>query len=146
MPIETPQNRAQLAGMPGQWNDDVSGHNPYLMAGDTPLVVTVDLPLALNQTLLAYTPVAWNEAGTGLVKAVEGEPAIGITLKDIVVPNSGAMPGVGILVAGSLNKDALTWDASYDTDAKKFAAFNGAPAPTNIVVRQVYRGSVVAQP
>ena len=35
-----------------------------------------------------------------------------------------------------VNPDALSWDASYDTAAKKLYAFEGAPSPTNIIVRQ----------
>lgn len=146
MPIYPPQDRAQLAGMPGQWSDSAIGSHDHLFAGDTPLHVIVDLPLALSQTLPAYTPVKWNAGNTGLIAAVAGDAAIGITLYDIVVPASGALPGVPIMRAACLNKDALNWGASYDTDAKKFAAFDGAPAPTQIVVRQVYRGSVVSQP
>ncbi|WP_191569212.1 head decoration protein [Paracoccus yeei] len=146
MPIEAPQNRAQFAGMPSQWSDTVTGSHDHVYAGNTPHVVTQDLPLALGQTVLAYTPVAWNTAGTGLIPAVEGTPAIGITLYDIVVPATGALPGVPVVTQACLNKDALNWDASFTTDAQKFAAFRGADTPTNIVVREVYRGSVVAQP
>lgn len=146
MPIVAPQNRAQYAGMPSQWADDVTGSHQHLYAGNTPHVVTQDLPLALNQTVPAYTPMMWNVAGTGLIPATEGTPAIGITLYDIVVPATGALPGVPVVTQACLNKDALNWGASYTTDAQKFAAFQGADTPTNIVVRQVYRGSVVAQP
>lgn len=35
---------------------------------------------------------------------------------------------------GCFNLDALVWDASFDTDAKKKAAFEGAPTPTQIIV------------
>ena len=146
MPIEAPQNRAQLAGLPGQWSDSITGSHDHLLSGDTPLVVTVDYPLALDQTLAAYTPVVWNAGGTGLVAAAPGTPAIGIVLKDCTVASTGDMPGAPILIAGALNPDALAWPAAFDTDAERMAAFNGAPAPTNIVLKRVYRGSVVAQP
>lgn len=146
MPINAPQNLAQLAGVPGQWSDTITGSHAHLLASDTPLVVTQDLPMDLDQTVLAYTPVTWNEDETGLVPAAPGEPAIGITLKDITVEDSGDRPGVPILIQACLNIDALNWPAGYTTDALKFAAFGGAPTPTNIVLKRVYRGSVVAQP
>lgn len=146
MPIVTPQDRAQLAGMPGQWEDDVSGTHKHFYAGDTPLVVTEDMPLALNQTLLAYTPVAWNAGRTGLVAAAQGTPAIGVILYDIVVPSTGALPGVPVVRAACLNVDGLNWPASYTTEAQKFDAFRGAETPTNIVLRKVYLGSIVPQP
>lgn len=143
---DAPQNRAQLAGMPSQWKDDVTGSHTHLYASDTPLPVIVDLPLALNQTIPAYTPVAWNAGGTGLVAAAEGTPAIGITLRDHVVAATGDLPGTGIVIQACLNIDAIAWPASYTTDAQKFTAFQGADTPTAIVLKRVYRGSVVAQP
>ena len=146
MPITAPQNRAQLAGLPGQWQDTITGSHAHLISGDTPPVVTKDYPLDLNQTLAAYTPVKWNAGGTGLVAATSGDPVVGITLMDHTVPNSGARPGAPVLIQGTLNPEALTWPASFDTDAKRMAAFNGAAAPTNIVLKRVYRGSVIAQP
>ena len=36
--------------------------------------------------------------------------------------------------SGCFNMDALVWDASYNTDAEKAAAFAGAPTPTTIIV------------
>lgn len=145
MPIEAPQNRAQLAGMPGQWSEEVTGSHDHLYADYTPPVVIVDLPLALSQTLPAYTPVMRNGAGN-LVAAVSGTPAVGITLRDHVVGASGDLPGTGVVIQACLNIDGIAWPASYDTEAKKFAAFAGADTPTNIVLKRVYRGSVVAQP
>lgn len=145
-PINAPQDRAQFAGMPSQWEQEVLGSHTHLYAGNTPHVVTQDLPLALNQTLKAYTPMMWNAGRTGLIPATQGTPAVGIILYDIVVPATGDLPGVPVVTQACLNKDALTWDASFTTDAQKYAAFVGANTPTNIVVRLVYRGSVVAQP
>ena len=143
MPI-TPPIQAQYAGVPGQWSDSISALPEGLIVGETPPVVTQDLPLSAG-TYLAYTPVKFNTAGTSLEVAAQGEPAIGILLKDIVVP-AGQNIGVPVMRAAALNKDLITWPASYTTDAHKFNAFEGAPTPTNIVVKLAYRGSVVAQP
>ena len=44
--------------------------------------------------------------------------------------------GAPVYRQGVVNPDALVWPASYDTDAKKFAAFDGAPTPTDIIVRR----------
>lgn len=43
--------------------------------------------------------------------------------------------------SGHFNVDALVWDASFDTLAKKLAAFEGAPSPTNILVGKVRPGA-----
>ena len=129
MPINVPY-RAQEAGVPGQWNDQINPVREGLIVGETPGVVTVDLPIAANQELPAFTPVIYAESGY-LVAATGGEEAIGITLLPMV---SGASPilGAPILIQGCLNKDMLNWHAAYDTDAKKFNAFRGAPTPTSI--------------
>lgn len=139
----TPPLLAQKAGFPGQWTDSINALPEGLIVGETPAVVTVDLPLASGQSLSAYTPVAFD--GDELVEATAGEPAIGIILYDIET-GTGEAPGVPVLRAGCLNKDLINWPASYTTDALKFGAFEGAASPTNIVVRQAYFGSVVAQP
>jgi hypothetical protein len=49
----------------------------------------------------------------------------------------GANPAVGrgqVWYSGAFNMDALVWDDSFDTDAKKEAAFRGAPTPTTIII------------
>lgn len=143
--VNAPRNLAQTAGYPGQWSEQIIGFPDGLIVGETPAVVTEDMVLAADQTLLAYTPVGF-DADENLVEAEEGViQAIGIVLYDIVVP-AGVTPGVPVMRQACLNKDMLAWPVSYDTDAKKLAAFRGAPTPTSIVVRKAYRGSIVAQP
>jgi len=142
---------AHTAGFPSQSSDTINDVLEGLIVGETPAVVTQDLALAASQTLAAYTPVGFNSSGF-LVPALRGSvapeddiQAIGITLYPIVVAG-GQNPGVPILRAGCLAKHMINWPASFTTDAHKFAAFAGAPTPTNIVVREVYYGSVVAAP
>lgn len=148
-------NLGPSAGYPGQWTDTINPVLEGLIVGETPAVVTQDLQAAANQTLEAYTPVGFDGSGN-LVPAVWALPptgedpdtrvqAIGITLYKIVIP-SGQNPGIPILRAGCLAKHLIKWPASFDTDAKKFGAFSGAPTPTNIVVREVYFGSTISAP
>lgn len=137
-------NLAQQAGFPRQWADTITDTLEGLIVGETPPVVTVDLPLVAG-TYSAYSPVKFNTAGTALEIAAQGAPAIGIILYDIVVP-AGQTPGVPVLRSGCLNKDMIAWPASYTTDAHKFGAFEGAPTPTVISVRKAYAGSVIPQP
>lgn len=136
---------AQTAGFPSQSSDTILGYIEGLIVGESPVPVTLDLPLAQSQTIAAYTPVMYSSGV--LVPAVSGTPAIGITLFDVVVGAVGAGgQGHPILIAAAVNRDIVNWPASYDTNAKKFAAFNGAPTPTNIVVREAYYGSTVVTP
>ena len=143
MPINTPY-LAHLAGVPGQWSDEINPVREGLIVGN-PDVVTVDAVIAANQTIAApYTPVMEDVDGN-LVPAVEGTPAVGILLRPIT---TGATPlrGQPLLIQAGVNMDMLAWGASYDTDAKKLKAFKGAPTPTAIVVKKAYLGATVAQP
>lgn len=92
----------------------------------------------------AGNAVATTDSGTGFSWAAAtlaggkqgvGVKAAGITIVDLVTPASPATGGK-IYRAGCFNPDLLNFGASFDTDAKKFAAFEGAPSPTNIIIRR----------
>ncbi|MER8478427.1 hypothetical protein [Mesorhizobium sp. M1163] len=92
---------------------------------------------------VAGNAIATTESGTAtafanatLVGAADqvGVAPIGITTAPVV--DTDAAQRVAIYRAGNFNPDALNWHASFDTDAKREAAFRGAPTPTNIVVRK----------
>lgn len=98
-----------------------------LMAGDTPPIVT-DYGL-LGATLngsggaVAYTPVFVDPATRAITVAVHGTTAPNAIVIATVAAGSGATASVPVFKAGMFNMDALNWPASYDTDAKKLAAF-----------------------
>ena len=73
--------------------------------------------------------------GSGrIIPAVLGTTAaIGITTAPIVT-GAGQNPKLQIIRGGHFNGDMLVWGATYNTDAKKIAAFRGAATPTNIVI------------
>ncbi len=94
-----------------------------LMTGDTPPVVTTSEVAAVA---LAQWTVVGRDATGKLVKAtLAAENAIkpiGITV-NAVDPAVGVLDTVAVYRAGCFNPKALVWDASFDTDAKKAAAF-----------------------
>lgn len=128
--------RVQDAGIPYQWSQEIDPQDrDSLFSGSEPAVLTMDLVAAASQTIPALTPVGRNGAGA-LVPAVSGTTAaIGITITDVVTA-AASTKGIPVYRAGCFNPDKLNWPESYDTDAKKFAAFEGAPTPTNIVIRR----------
>lgn len=137
----TPPHRAKLAGIPSQGSDDIVVTPEALITGDVPALFNEDHTVAANQTIPAYTPVGLNGSGD-IVPAELGETeAIGITFYDI---ETGAAPleGVPIYRGGVFNPAMLNWPATYDTDAKKVAAFRGAPTPTQIVIRSIKTATV----
>jgi hypothetical protein len=62
-----------------------------------------------------------------------GVKAIGVLAHAASLGASGAGTGQ-VWYSGCFDMDALVWDASFDTDAKKEAAFRGSPTPTTIIV------------
>lgn len=59
--------------------------------------------------------------------------AIGITTAPIVVAN-GQTVTLDVIVAGYFDFNALNWGGTFNTDALKKAAFDGRPAPINIIL------------
>lgn len=74
---------------------------------------------------------------TGGTNAVAtGAPAIGFIM--YAVDTTGMLDGAfsaEVVRQGVFNPDALVFDSSYDTAAKKRLAFEGAPSPTSIILR-----------
>lgn len=130
---------SQGAGMPSQWSEDLTAVDVALITGHMPAVLTVDMTYALSQNIPALTPVGFDANGD-LVPAVSGGAtpiqAIGINLIPVVTPATGAKKAAPTYRGGCFNPDKLNWPASFDTEAEKFNAFNGAPTPTSIVIRR----------
>lgn len=135
MAINLPNN-AQTAGIPAQWDDTISAAAGSLITGDEPAVLTVDMIVAASQVIPALTPVGLDGAGR-LVPAVSGvTAALGITVVAITTSASVTYTGAPIYRGGCFNPDLINWPASYDTEVERMNAFNGAPSPTNIIMRR----------
>lgn len=126
----------QDAGIPGQWAEALTTGDKALITGNEPALMQVELIMAASQNIPALTPVGFDGSGR-LIPAVAGTTqAIGITVIASVTDASTNYKGMPVYRMGCFNPDALNWPASYNTDALKFAAFNGAPSPTAIVIRR----------
>jgi hypothetical protein len=141
MPTTTPTDRSWSAGVPEQWDHDFGVLAEGLIVGDVPLQFAEDLTVAYSQTLTAYMVVGFN-ASDEIVQATiaDADPAnwinaIGVLLYPVTTAGSGTKPAARVLRAGCINPDRLTWHASYNTAAKRMMAFQGAPSPTQIVMR-----------
>ena len=88
-----------------------------------------------NQIATTETSAAASFAATTLTGGRDqgGIRAIGVLAHAAALGASGSLNGQ-VWYSGCFNQDALVWDASFDTDAKKQAAFFGAPTPTTIIV------------
>ena len=117
-----PYSEAGLAGINTDTFTQVE-----LLAGDTPPVVTDYgiLGATLNGSggVVAYTPVYVDPATRAITVALYGTQAPNAIVVTNVPAGSGATASVPVYKAGMFNINALNWPASYDTDAKKLAAF-----------------------
>lgn len=117
-----------------------------LLAGVTPpLADPMAVKLANSQTLAKFTVVGLDASGNLVAATWNATPANAIkpigVLAHAATSDSSNSKGVKGLVyySGCFNIDAkspLVWDATFDTDAKKEAAFIGSPTPTQIVARK----------
>lgn len=150
MSINIP-DRTQTAGIPAQWDDTIAGADIGLITGNEPAILTQDRIVAVSQTLAALTVVGLDANGdvvkAKLNTAVDPAPdnsvkPIGILVIGVTTAGTGTKKGAPVYRAGCFNPDRLVWDATFDTDAKKFAAFEGSPTPTNITMRRIKTATV----
>jgi hypothetical protein len=130
----SPKNGDLGAGIAGQWSETLNREADSIVAGDAPAMVATDMSIATGQDLAAYEAVGYDGSGN-LIPAVEGvTAAIGIMAYPIVT--TGVVTG-HVYRIGCFNSDVIVWDASYDDAPKKASAFEGAPSPTQIVLRTI---------
>lgn len=114
--------------------------NQNLLAGIHPeLKPAYSFPMANNTSFVQFSVVGLDANGD-LAMAVRDSVDPADDIQPIgVIAHASALGATGtgsapVFYSGHFNMDALVWDASYDTDAKRKAAFHGAPTPTNILI------------
>jgi hypothetical protein len=108
----------------------------FLLAGNQPeLAEAVGMAQKVSTTLPMFQVVTYDATDGTIIAAVydvaNAYQAIGFTANASTVGSGGG--NVNIFYQGCPNIDCLVWDASFDTDAKKLAAFRAAPTPTQII-------------
>lgn len=124
---------AQAPGVPSYELNRVNAAHERLINGHEIQIAGEIHTIAPDQVIEYKQAVTLNEDDL-LVPATAGTPAIGICMASVQT-DSETPKTVEVLVAGVLNPNAVVWDASYVNLAQKLAAFRGAPAPTNIIVK-----------
>jgi len=140
MPI-TPENGDLTAGIAGVYTETINRAPDALLTGDNPKVFSTDETVLTTQDLAALTVVGFNADGKivpaliGSVDPADDIPAIGVLV--YATDTTGGDRVASVYRSGCFNPDLLVWPASYDTDAKKAKAFEGAPSPTQIIIRKI---------
>ncbi len=137
-------NRAAGAGT--LYGSNTVEHPDVYARADTTTIVGI---VAKNAGI-AGNSIATTETGTGTsfgsATLTNGRAAIGVKAAGItiVAVTTGVSPtkGAPVYRAGCYNPDRLNWPATFDSLAKKFAAFEGAPTPTNIIMRRIKTATV----
>lgn len=65
-----------------------------------------------------------------------------IAAQPVEIP-AGATKKFAVYREGHFNMDTLVWDASYDTDAKRKAAFEGSVSPTIFVSKPKHTANAI---
>lgn len=130
---------ANLIAAINEGSDDTEPHAAVFARADAAAVVGI----VAREPGVAGNAIATTETGDDTAfgaatltggKAEGGVKAIGVLTAAVV--DVDAAQRAAIFRAGCFNPAALVWDASFDTDAKKAAAFRDAPTPTNILIRK----------
>lgn len=108
---------------------------------DTPPLVTIPAVVPADSSFSIYQAVELDASGE-LVPAVQGVNEANAILTGDVVTGAGETTTIDVYVQGCFDPAMLVWDVSYDSDAKKDAAFFGHSAPHNIVLKRRYYGPV----
>lgn len=121
-------------GNPGRAESSTEDFTQFdLLLSDTPTFFTEDMTLAASQDIALYEVVSVDGSGNIIPAVLGTSEAIGIAA-GAITSGGGENPTIQVIRGGHFNGDALIWDATYDTDAKKQAAFRGADTPTQIVI------------
>lgn len=135
-------------GSPGAANyaSETWGNIPEHLFSDTPPVaeVTMDFTASGGSALeisfldvLAADGTAAEEDGSTAEDRANFIAAATTTIAD------GETKSVPVYVAGHFNMQALNWDSTYDTDAKKKAAFQGSLSPTILVSKSKHESGAI---
>ena len=138
---------AQNRGVPAKGTETFTSAHMEVVAGHEPPLNPIEGSVALSQTLSQYHVVGYDASGDLVAATWNASPAsaikpVGVLIDAITTPGSGSKPGTGFWVGGCFDFEKLVWDPTFDTDAKKLAAFNGSPTPTVINLRKKTRGGV----
>lgn len=134
-------------GKPGvaEFKSETFGNFADLRFGDAPVTMTNITITASGADIELPLYAVINLAGTALADyaAVRDAGCANYVLAEPILIADGESMTVPVIRTGHLNSDALTWDATYDTDAKKAAAFEGSVSPTIFIGKPTYNSDQI---
>jgi hypothetical protein len=111
------------------------GNRDEWLYGDTPALVSTTITVAASgaDVEIAFLDVLATDGDAAVYNATPGAATANyVAATSITIPD-GETAEVPVYAMGHFRMEALGWDASYDTDAKKKAAFQGSVSPSIFV-------------
>lgn len=121
------------------------GNRQTWQYGDTPALTTVNVGFTAGgaDLVIALLDVLASDGGAAVqTGATAADRANYIAAASVTIP-AGTTVRVPVYVQGHFEMDALNWDATYDTDAKKSAAFQGSLSPTIFVSKSEHNSDAI---
>jgi len=111
------------------------GNRQAWLYGDTPALTTKTVTFAASgaDIVIPFLGVIAADGDPAVYNATPSAATANYVAATAITITDGDTKTVPVYVMGHFEQEALTWDASYDTDAKKQAAFQGSPNPTIFV-------------
>lgn len=135
-------------GKPGvaEFKEEIFGGPTEVMFGDMP-VQTINVTLTASgadRTLALYSVLSGELDGVlADYNATRDDGCADYILATAITIPDGESATVPVYVQGHFNMDALVWDSSYDTDAKKKAAFVGGDYPMLLVSKPDHNADAI---
>lgn len=133
-------------GKPGvaELQTETFGGPKELRYGDSALVTTtIDITASGADINLGLGAVIAKSGVAAVYNATPSAATANYILAEPIFIADGDSMTVPVYREGHFNMDALTWDASYDTDAKKKAAFEGSVSPTIYVSKPKFNEDAI---
>lgn len=134
-------------GSPGLANfeSETWGNIPEHLYSDTPPVaeVVVDFTASGADIEITFLDVLALDGDAAVYNATPSAATGNLIAAATITIADGETKSVPCYVAGHFNMQALNWDSSYDTDAKKKAAFVGSQNPTLLVSKSKHTSGAI---
>lgn len=134
-------------GTPGiaGFESETWGNKQNWQYSDTPALVTTTITVTASgaDVVIDFLDVLATDGDAAVYNATPGAATANyIAATTITVPD-GSSKEVPVYTMGHFEMAALNWDASYDTDAKKKAAFQGSVSPSIFVSKSAYDSGAI---
>ena len=121
------------------------GNKQNWQYGDTPALTTMTITVAASgaDVVIGFLDVLATDGDAAVYNATAGAATANYIAATPITVLDGTSAEVPVYVQGHFEMAALTWDASYDTDAKKKAAFQSSLSPTIFVSKSKFDSDAI---